>query len=180
MVFIDVVLKQLGRGVEHDDTIIVVINLIVNDPTVPTLDHEYPLTSGGVYSIVVDDCVTGAVSSKSYIRLVIQVDLILFDVGACTLNQQNPLSEIRADLVLDNRDMSTFDTLDSSSSVVPYDGVLVYLGVVLSSGTYDPIFLVLFNGIEFDLAIASNEILGNGDYSILKVLLYCVHYNEWI
>ena len=150
LVLINIVFWQMWRRVKHNNSVVVVVDLVVLYPAEPTLYHKDTLTSWRVYPVIVYDCVTWIVSSKSYVSFVVCEDIILLYVSTGSLNQKNALSKIRTDLVPHDRNMSSFHTLYSCSSIVRYWNVLINHSIVFPSCTHYSIFFVLFDDIKFN------------------------------
>lgn len=86
LVLIDVILSHMWTAVKHNNSIIVVIDLVVLYPAEATLNNEYAFTPGWIYFIVCYYSFWRAISSQGYVCLEIGIDLIKFYVGICTLH----------------------------------------------------------------------------------------------
>lgn len=87
LVFIYIIVKDIRGGIEHDDSIIVIIYLIWWNPTVTTLYHKDTFTSRWVDFIFVDDGIRWTIAAKSNVSFIVGVYLILFDVCISPFHQ---------------------------------------------------------------------------------------------
>lgn len=180
LVLVDVVLCQVWTAVEHYNPIVVVVDLIVFNPAEATLDDEDAFATRRIDFIVDHYCFRGTVSAQGQICFEVGEDLVAFNMRWGSLYQQNTLSEITGDFILDNRDRSTFHSLDTRSTVATNGLIFPYLGVILLTSADDAVVLVLLNHIELDGWVTPGEVLGDGDYAIFEALLDCVHDDHWV
>ena len=114
---LDRVSTDKRRRIKHDDTISIVNDVVSDDPGKATLYNKDSLGSTLAYLVSDHNGVRTSRSTESQIRFVVLWDLIAFNVRVGRLNEQYALPEVQHDRVIDDRERSAVDRLDSSHCV---------------------------------------------------------------
>jgi len=120
LIFIYIILTDMWRTIKHDDSIIVVIYLIILNPGKTTLYNEYAFSSGGVNFVVIYYCVWWIITSKCDVCFEIYIYFVLFYMSWSWFNKQYTLAKIRANLIFDDCNWGTFNSFNPCPSIIRY------------------------------------------------------------
>lgn len=178
-ILIDYIFIYLRRAIEHGYSVVVVVDTVPFNPAEAAFDHKYALSSAFVNIVVIYHGVIGTFTTKGYISFKVCVNLVLFYVTTCTLDQEYTLCKISKDFILNDYDGSLLQSLDACFSIWG-DWWFLYSSKVVSSSAYDSIVFIHFNVVKFDSWVTSEIILSNCHYSVFNILLNMIHKNNWI
>ena len=131
LVFHDIVLTDVCCGVKHHNSIVVVVDLVLHDPSVACFKSKDAFTTSFSYFVVQYDRVTRVVSTKSNVCFVVFHDLILFNVSKARLNKKNSLAIVGLNVVVANCGRSKISALYTCNFVLLYGQILFYSGKVV-------------------------------------------------
>ena len=127
------VIADVDAAVVHYNPVWVVIDVVMLDPRVPTLDAEDALGPAPVDEIVKDDGVCWVCATVRNIGFVILENFILFNVGAARVDHEDALAIIAEDLVVHDFYWSLLARSDASLSIWADMVILFYSAEVLVS-----------------------------------------------
>lgn len=174
------IVKNVRWAVKQDNAIIIVVYLIIFDPTEPALNHEDPLRTTWINIIIEDHSVGATLSSKGNISFKVCEDFVLFNMGASALNKKDSLRKVTKNFIFGYRNSSTFEGLNTRLSVSWNWRVFFNSSKIVPSSTKDTVLFVLFYIIKFYSWIAPQVILSNCYNTALYILSDLVHYYEGI
>ena len=139
---VDFVIEDLRASRHTDNPMVVLVNLVPVNPTLPGLDHEDPLALPS-YNLIPDDIGVDAVlPAKRDVCLNVLLQLVAFDMRPALFNAEDALTEVPVDVVADDVDLGFVVEFDAGLLVVLDELILLDPGVVIFPCAIDPILLI--------------------------------------
>jgi hypothetical protein len=149
LVLMDLIIAYLHAAIEHHNTISVVVDIVVFDPTEACFYSEDAFTPWLINEVVEYHCVCWVGSSVCDVGLIVRMDLILLNVSTRTVYQQYALPIITKYAVVDQDNRGISWDFDPRFSVAANMMIFVYSSEVLVAFEVDAILMVLFNPVVF-------------------------------
>ena len=134
------IIANVYTGVVQNDSITIIVNVVVFYPRVTPFDAEDPFAPRFIDEIVQNHCVSWPMSTVCYVCFVVLIYFILFDVGcSCVLNQ-NALPVVLENTIVQNLRLGVVNDSDPCLSIVRNVVVFVDSRKVFFALYYNPIF----------------------------------------
>ena len=180
LVFTYLIIWNVITGVEDDNTITIIVYVIMFYPTETALYGENTFRSWLENPVIQDQSVSWIISTVCYIGLVISENFVFFDQGWGRINKKNTLAKITEYIVIYNFDLGRVTCLDTWFSIVAnvmifFDSCEIFFTFAVNS-----IFKIFFDIVVSYDSIRSQLILGQNMDSIALVFPDFVEHNHWI
>lgn len=129
----DLIIGDMVGAIKNDDSIRVVINVIVLDPREPGLDRKDALGTRLVDQVVQDHCVCWVVTTIGNVCFVVLENVVFLDVTRSCVDQKNTLAKIAENLVVENFHLGLVTGSDTSLSIRADMVILLYPAEILLS-----------------------------------------------
>ena len=180
LIFTYLIIRNVVTGIEQDDTIAVIIYVIMFYPTETTFNSENSFRSRLENSIVQNQRVGWKISSVRYICLVISENFVFFYQSWSSINKKNALSKITEYIVIYNFDLSRITSLYSRFSIVANMMIFFNSSKIFFTFTTNSIFKIFFNVVVSYDSVSSQIIFSHNMDSIAFVFPNFVEHNNWI
>ena len=180
LIFTYLIIWNVVTGVEDDNTITIIVYVIMLYPTETTLYGENTFGSWLENPIIQNQSVCWVISTVCYIGLVISENFVFLDQGWCRINKKDSLSKITEYIVIYNFDLGRVTCLDTWFSIVAnvmifFDSCEIFFTFAVNS-----VFKIFFDIVVSYDSIRSQLILGQNMDSIALVFPDFVKHNQWI
>lgn len=180
LVLADLITDNVRAGIEHDDTISVVSNIIFVNPGEAAFNTKDALLTTFFDFIVHNDCVTSCSASKGNIGLVIGAYHILFYVSERALYQQDALTEVASDTIVRNGNAGFFSDAYACFHIVAQLAVFLDSSHIIGTRAENAVLFVALTEIVPNFTEVLLFFFRNRDNTVLVTLVALIKNDECI
>jgi len=180
LVFTYLIIWNVITRVENDDTITVIVYVIMFYPTKPTFYRKNPFRSRLENSIVQNQGVGWIISTVCYVGLIISINFVFFYQGWGCVYKENSLTEITEYVIIYNFDLGWITGLHSRFSIVANMMIFFNTSKIFFTFAANSIFKIFFNVVASYDGVSSQIILGEDMDSVAFVFPDFIEHDERI